>query len=488
MKKATELADDLACEAGYVWEKRRIDRHLPVLFLVLGLPIGLLYAFIMPPLQVADEGSHFARLYWVSRGACVASPDVDIPQSFARLNERFPPRLQNQRKTSMAEIWSYSQVPPNGTVMEGNGRQRSFDGFINQNLYCCLPYVPAAVILNAGRHLGLSPLLLMYLARVGNLTVYLALTFFALCLLPDFQWVLFCVALMPMAMHQAASISADSVGFALSFLLCAYVFRLAFAKLPQPIGASQLMLLGTLIALVALSRSLPAVVLLPLLIPSASFGSARRRWLAIAAFTLLTVVCLGSWQYLNRANIERLSEERATREWVVDVHSNTQFLYQHPLEASSFFVRTITSFDYIRKKSTEVVGRLGWLSLSLPGWLVCLYVALLAMAGATQTIDTKLSWLRRGLLLAFIVAGAASILAAGWVLETPIVILGVPGSWAGFHILTQGRYWIPLAFPALILLSNTRIRLKRWAFAVVGVAVILTANGVAIHAIRSTYY
>ncbi len=478
------VAHDAGCTDG----THPSDRHLPTLFLVVGAVIGLLYAFMMPPLQVADEGSHFARLYSVSRGVCVASPDVDIPQSFAQLNESFPPWLERHRKISIADLRPSLKIPFDPFVMAGNGRQRSLDEFVNQNLYFCLPYVPASLVLNLGRHVGLSPLELMYLSRVSNLAVYLALTFLALRLLPHLRWILFCVALMPMVMHQAASVSADSMSFALAFLLCAYVFRLAFGRQPEAIGVRQYLVLGVLIVLVALTRSLPAVVVLPLVIPSARFGSPRNRWLAIAAYTLLTVLCVGFWQHLNQANLERLAEARMMRAYVVDVHSNIRFLREHPVETASIFLRTVTDFHYIRAKSTEIVGRFGWLSVSLPGWLVCLYLALLVASATTQSYDAKLTWPARGMLLLFVAAGAANTLAAGWVLETPIVVLGVPAAWPGFRVLSQGRYWIPLAFPALILLANTKARLNPRVFAGIALAVILIANGVAFHIIRTTYY
>jgi uncharacterized membrane protein len=485
-------AADFAREASYTEAASHVDRHLPVLFLVLGLAIGLLYTFVMPPLQVADEIQHFARLYSVSRGICIASPDIDMPKSFAQLNELFPGWLETRRKISIAELRSSLKMPSNESVMAGNARQRSLDGFINQNLYCCLPYVPAAVVLNAGRHLGLSPLALMYVSRVSNLAAYLALTFFALRLLPDFRWVLFCVALMPMAMHQAASVSADSTGFALTFLLCAYVFRLAFMKQTETIGTRQYAALGMLILLAALSRSQLAVVALPLVIPPARFRSRRNRRLAIAAYTLLVVLCVGFWQHVNQPNFERLAEERITRPRaglpVVDVHSNVRFFYEHPVETASIFVHSMTDFDYMLAISKEMVGKFGWLSVSLPDWLVFLYLGLLVAAAATQIRDTNLTGFARGMLLLFVTAGAANTMAAGWVLETPRAVLDVPTFWKGFRVYSQGRYWIPLAFPALILLANTKARLNPRVFAGIAVAVILIANGVAIDAIHTTYY
>src|SRR5439155_1057225 len=113
----------------------------------------------------------------------------------AQLDELFPHWLEKHRKISIRDLRASLETPLNDSVMAGHARQRSLDGFINQNLYSCLPYVPAAVALNAGRQLGWSPLGLMYLTRVTNLVVYLALTVFALRLLPDFRWILLCVAL-----------------------------------------------------------------------------------------------------------------------------------------------------------------------------------------------------------------------------------------------------------------------------------------------------
>jgi uncharacterized membrane protein len=479
-------------EAGYAEAASQVDRHLPVLFLGLGVGIGLLYAFVMPPLQVADEMMHFARLYSVSRGVCVASPDIDIPQSYAQLNDLYPAWLERHRRISIADLRSSLKLPPNESVMAGDARQRSLDGFINQNLYSCLPWIPAAIVLNAGRHLHFSALGLMYLSRVTNLAVYLVLTFFALRLLPDFRWILFCVALMPMAMHQAASASADSTGFALTFLLCAYVFRLAFAKQSEMVGARQYVVIGLLILLVVLCKSLLAVVALPLVIPAASFGSPRNRWLAIITFALLAVACVAFWQHVNQANFQRLVEERTMRPKVglppIDVPGNIRFLLEHPADAAAIFVRSATDADYVIASVAQMVGRLGWFSLPLPDWLVLVYFALLVTAATTQTRDTNLTWFARSVLLLFVALGVAITLAAGWVFETPKAVLGLPSSWERFRAYSQGRYWIPLAFPALMVLTNSKTRLNPRVFAVIAVAVILIATAVAMQEIETTYY
>jgi uncharacterized membrane protein len=249
---------------------------------------------------------------------------------------------------------------------------------------------------------------------------------------------------------------------------------------------------GLLILLVALCKSLLAVVALPLMIPSASFRSPRNRWLAVVAYTLLTITCVAVWQHVNQPNFQRMVEERSMRPKVglppVDVPGNIHFLFEHPADSVAIFIRSATDADYIITSLAQMVGKLGWFSLALPDWLVLLYFALLVTAATTQTRDTNLTWVARSLLLLFVALGVANTLAAGWVLETPKAVLGLPGSWERFRAYSQGRYWIPLAFPALMLLANGKTRLNPRVFAVIAVAVILIATAVAMQEIETTYY
>jgi uncharacterized membrane protein len=64
-----------------------------------------------------------------------------------------------------------------------------------------------------------SAIVVLYGARLANLVVYLLLVYVALRILPLGRPVLFCIALMPMTLHQAASVSADALTIASAFLL-----------------------------------------------------------------------------------------------------------------------------------------------------------------------------------------------------------------------------------------------------------------------------
>lgn len=469
-----------------------VDSRIPAVFLITGLVIGLLYAFVLPPLQAPDEIGHFVRTYSVSTGACIASPDVNMPRSFEQLQSSFTSNLENVRRISVADLQRALQVPLNERVMTGGGYFRSFEGFINQNQLSCIPYLPSAAAMNAGRHMDFSPLALMYLVRVTNLLVYLTLVYLGLRLLPDFRMLLFCIALMPVAMQQAASASADSFTFGITFLFIAYIVRLVCDREPEKLFVRQYLTLALLLITVVLSKSMVTVVLLLLLIPAGRFELRRNRWIALLAFALLALAFSAGWQHANEANFQRLAEERLLREWggleKVDVRANIRFMYEHSTALAAIFFRSATNPAFLWYIIKGAVGILGWLSVRLPEWLICLYAALLLTASLTQVRYARLTLQARALLAMFILAGVANTMAAGWILETPKFILDDPGEWEYFRVYSQGRYWIPMVLPLLLVFSSSKTRLDPRYFAAIALGVILIATVAAIYAIRTTYY
>ena len=75
-----------------------------------------------------------------------------------------------------------------------------------------------------------APLAMLYLARVANLIVYLLLAAAAVRLAPIHKWTLAMVALMPMSVYLAASLSADAMTLGLSLLVVALTLNLALGS------------------------------------------------------------------------------------------------------------------------------------------------------------------------------------------------------------------------------------------------------------------
>src|ERR1035438_6893185 len=69
------------------WDATEI---LPPLFLALGGLLGLLFATVMPPLQVPDELAHFFRAFAISNGTCMTAADQSVPSTVLQLPAIFP--------------------------------------------------------------------------------------------------------------------------------------------------------------------------------------------------------------------------------------------------------------------------------------------------------------------------------------------------------------------------------------------------------------
>ena len=245
------------------------------------------------------------------------------------------------------------------------------------------------------------------------------------------------IALMPMALYLAALFSADNAAIALSFLFVAFFLRLAFGEPQSVLTRRQLVILTVLIVALAGGKTLLYPVLL-LLLPPSRFRSPRHRWLWLGTWAALAAGTLLSWQWINRSNAERLVAVHG--EHGILMSANFHFIATHPFSFLEMAVRTlwVMKSEYL----SEFVGKLGWLSIPLPTWLIWTYVGtliLIAISSAKFELGSRLRCL-------FLLLAAASVLSGFvwvWTLDTPTAQMGSLRMIAGF----QGRYFIPAAFP-----------------------------------------
>ena len=455
------------------------SESLPSMFLALGGVLGLCFALLMPPLQVPDEIAHFYRSFAISNGTCMAPAVQSVPLAVSQLQADFPPHVENERPVGLQE---YLRLM----------RTRWYEGpqipvrNLSADLYSCAPYLASAVGIGLARLSSQSALVVLYSARLANLAVYLLLIYVALRILPLGRPVLFCIALMPMTLHQAASVSADALTIASAFLLTAYVLYLAFDAHVVAISALQLLLLAGALVFTTLCKFNPWFVLLLLLIPASKCNGKARKLLAVGASVGLVLLISAIWQSLDSAHIAEF--KRAKADLDIDIDGNLHFILRQP----SVFLAAVGRSWLVAGGvyATQFVGYLGWISVPLPWWLVETYIGCLILVGLVADGSVKLTLSDR-LVCAGIVAGSVvSVFGLLWALEmsrsylaTEIVTLH-----RGIPIGVQGRYFIPFAPVFFLLLSNVKVRVKSSVVAVVSVAVVLMSGGVALAAVYRTYY
>ena len=423
-------------------------------FVFLGLLLGALYALFTAPLGVPDEGGHMYRAYLVSEGFCTAVPAVGIPVDYRELDRRVIWRQLSPKSTGRDLL---------NLVDDAHGSPLEVVALFNGiNVYSCLPYLPAGAAFRAGRFFTDSPLSLLYLGRFANLFFYLFLVVIAMRILPEFQLPLVVLALMPMSLQQAASLSADAVSMGVSFVIAAHILRLAMAPGAAALQRADYILLVVCVVVAGLCKSNAGLMFLLLLIPAARFGGRWKWGLSIAGCIVLAYGIAVAWQYVNGPNVEI----RATLKAAAGIYpnENAALIVQRPVVFLSAVGRTVLGMahEYLE----EFVGKLGALSIHLPGWIPWVYLALLILVAVANRAGSILSRGQRLLLVGIFLLNMGSLFAVFWTTEISRNFMATeiaPGR--GRIDGVQGRYAISFAPLLLIAMSGL---IGRWKFPIAG--------------------
>ena len=443
---------------------------IPRYFAALGLLLGAAYALLMGPFRIPDETGHMYRSYLVSEGICRGVPAIGALVDFNHL-DRFP----------------WTPVPPGSTgpdllkfVDDSQHRPLTLISlFYAVNLYSCLPYVPAGIAFRAGRFFTESPLILLYLGRFANLLAFLLLVLLAMRLLPDFQLPIALLALMPMSLHQAGSLSADAVTIGVSFALTAWLLRLATAHPAAPLTRRAYLLLAAAMIVAGLCKSSAGLAFLLILIPEARFPNRRTRWLAIAGLILLAYGTVGAWQLINQPNGEVYTTLKAAAG--VYLNDNAAAILHRPFYFLGHVLHTIQwkTFIYLE----QFVGVLGLLEIRLPAWIIAGWLLMLAAVSVTNVALPRLTRRGRLILIAIFLLNVGSLLAAFWTTETPRQMQKF------YAIVIYGRYLIPFALLPMVAIAGLapRVRLQRVRLQNVALVFAVLVNLVALHLVWNAY-
>jgi uncharacterized membrane protein len=440
---------------------------LPTLAVLLALPLGLVYAAWNPPFTVPDERAHFYRSFSVSTGTCVAPRIQPIPQALTEIPNPVLPYRSDLFKAALQPRWSDGE-PSRFANAAANG-------------YTCVPYFASAAAIELGKLIRAAPLDLIYMGRLGNLAVYLCCVYLALFLAPIGRYFLFCLALMPMSLHQAASLSADGITIGTSLVLFAYVLKLG--RSPERLSRLQGAALAFLLLWTTFCKFNLWLWLLVFLIPLRKFGNGKRRWAAIALILLPATLLVLLWPRINAENVNAFLQLRNLRG--IFPSENLHFLVTSPLHYGAILLQTLQEAgpQYL----AQFVGRSLPFEAAFPaGALV--YLAILALAAISEGSG---GLPRAGkILCAFLFLGSAvSIFIFLWITDTPrSTLTAARAGLSAFSTGVQGRYFIPIAPALLLVLSNSRIRMNpKVLMGICAVAVVATA-GISFATLQHAYY
>ncbi|PYQ64108.1 MAG: hypothetical protein DMF53_08300 [Acidobacteria bacterium] len=406
--------------------------------LVAVLLFGGLFALVTPPFQAPDETEHFDRAYRVSEGRLDLFPvpgraAAPLPVSVHRIGEMFGDLpFHPESKTSPRAILAALRIP----LAPARREPVSFPGSLK---YTCVPYIPSAIGIAAGRLLGAPALALLYLARLANLLCGALAVAFAVRRLPAFAWLTTMVALTPMTLHLLGSASGDVTTLAASFVLVATVARLAWGT--EEATRGDFLLMAAASAVLCASKPLP-LALLALLIPAARFPRGRRAVFLLFHFGLSLLAA--SWPIMTTRVMDYRRLETAT-----DPGRQIHDLLLHPFHFLGVVIRDYAV--HTPRYLGQLVGKLGWLDVQLPIPFLVVYLAvLLALIFLDTSSRIEVRPWQRGIAAAVVLAGMSFISATEYATWTPYGADFIQG--------IQGRYFLPLVLPAAWIFHS-----RRWA-------------------------
>lgn len=287
---------------GYLLLARR-DIKLKRAFPAVVMGLGLMYMVVLPPLSAPDEVSHFISAYQLSSRIMGLEATAEDESVYIRAEDAFI--------EDMTGVLSYDSKSGSPGGAGGRGPQAVVLGQeLNQGTYetikerglgstgeegtvmaCQMPvrttplaYVPQALGIALGRLLGVGGLGLLFLGRLFNLGFFAAMGSLTIRRMPFGKEAAAGVALLPMTLHLAASLSYDVMIISLSGYFTAVCLYLAYKA--ERVRIRDVLSLALVMGVMGPCKMVYGVIAgLCLLIPVKKFGG-WGKWTLSAASVL----------------------------------------------------------------------------------------------------------------------------------------------------------------------------------------------------------
>ncbi len=425
------------------------------IYIYLAIIFGLLFVFITPPFQSPDEDSHFKKAYLTSKG--VLYPTV----KGEKCGNDLPTDMIDYIKEKLHYIgdrykkYQYSEFVTDqyGTM---NHEKKSFNVYSTAQVLF-VAYIPAAIGIIASKFCAIlfgmqnvSVPYMLYFARIFSLIVSIFIVYHAIKITPVLKKTMTAVALMPMSLYLMGMVTYDSIIISISLLTIAYLLRLIYDKKIKKITYKDILILIALgFMLLNYKMVYSTLFILLLFIPKEKFSSMKKKVLSfiIIGSSVLLLTIILKIPILLLPKVVEGSEEL--------VNSQLHFVLNHIFRFLHILYRNI--IDQRATQLTGMVGMFGLVDTFLPLPIVFFYLGFLLIIALIENSEDKYTitnWMKISLLFAISLTVLATF-SAMYISWTPKIFGKI-----GTYDLTgvQGRYFIPVLFPALLIFTNKRIK------------------------------
>ena len=415
--------------------KDRIEK----IFVAIAIPIGMAYLIFLIPTYAPDENAHIYRSYEISEGILVTQSNEEnliksnIPKFF----------VDNNHLT----LKKYSDL--NEALKQETDYNEKIEIDAPASSYFLTLYFPNSLMFSLGRVFNINGIIVLYLARMVNFIIFLICGYYTIKLMPFGKLLMMTYLLIPMVVHQAISLSADSITNTITLLFIAYTLNLYYR---ENINRKNKIIYILLAVLVAIHKTayLP-IVLISLIFLNRKDKPKKQQIKFIAIVIILSIIAGIAWMALSSTG------EKAQDIYLItnNVNSSEQVKYiiQHPFNYLKVLVKTmiVNCGNYY----LWFMGcSMGWMDIGIRRLYLHLYFILLICSPFLEKHDKELD----------IKSKIIFLLVAIMVFVLILTALYIGHSGVGTDIIkgVQGRYFIPIVILVLLCLcrKNKNINIK----------------------------
>lgn len=400
-----------------------------IYLIIILIVFGVATSFLLPISGGFDEETHLMRVWEMSANSYIPNNELDGKMLFPALYWELSYRRQEIIRAVEPGIWEkYGKL----TL---DAHDYVYNDVETRSVYSPPLLLPQALVMRLfGRNWQLPALFVFYSTRLIGLLSYTLLVWLAVRLIPQGKWILAVLVSSPVAILQAATISADAINNGIAFLFIGGTLAIAQRK---EIHWKEWLFLVTLFFLLFWGKfNIVPLAILPFLIICPIQFKMRHGYLTLLIVTagLCLLEVLG-W------NMLASSGARADPEGV-SIVGQIRFIAANPIMFSTVIANDVwgRSVDYVRN----------WIAIysynywPVPTWTYYLYMAgLLAALFVKENENGINKWFRIVLVIVFAISYLGTIISL-YIAYTPVGSNSVDG--------IQGRYFItvmPLLFLAL---------------------------------------
>lgn len=417
--------------AIYFYSNKKI--RLEKLFLIIAIPMGILYCFLNPLGKVPDEDIH------VRRAMAIASGNL-----FSHANEKGEASDEFDKKLDdlvNRDIYSYQDLK-NRIGIEENGEKEQM-GYTTLALYFPICHLPQVLGILIARLFNLNLVVQCYLGRLVNLFVSIAIIYYSIKYMPLKKEVLLFIALLPGVFNEIASLSSDALTISSILFFVSYVLYIKYDK--KKIDKKDIMVLSISSVIIALCKIvyLPICFML-LILPKDVFKSSKQRKIVVSSIIAFSIICNLLWLLYSKRFIAEFNEG-------VNSGEQIKYILTSPIQYILILFRTINTYFeyYLFSLFGEGLGHFNLQASPIYVISSFLIMAFLILMNDEENKKKNVNLLTRivsfGILLVVSVLIFTSIYIT-WNFVGSIRVEGV-----------QGRYFLPLLIFIPFIVSNNKL-------------------------------